>query len=82
MRPASGPSTLDELTPDDFVEAVMRTHDRICANLSALKRGAAVSLPAESSDDASIISVYCLHRGVETPRRRGLRHADLRWLAV
>jgi hypothetical protein len=81
MRPASGPSILDALTPDDFVGAVMRTHDRIRSNLSALVRGAAVSLPAESPDDASIISVYCLHRGVET-HRRGLRHADPRWLAV
>ncbi len=82
MRPASRPSMLDELTPDDFVGAVMRTHDRIRSSLSALKRGAAVPPAAESSDDASIISVYCLHRGVETHHRRRPWHPDPRWLAV
>jgi hypothetical protein len=81
MRPVSGPSMLDELTPDDFVGAVMRTHDRIRSNLNALKRGATVSPAVESSDDARIVSVYCLHHGVETSPRPG-RHAEPRWLAV
>lgn len=84
MRPASGPVSLEELTPDDFVGAVMRTHDRIRSNLNALKRSATGSpaTEAESPGDAQIITAYCLHHGVETRRLPGHRHAGPRWLAV
>lgn len=81
MGPVSSKNILDELTPDDFVGAVMRTHDRIRSNLNALKRGATVSPAGEPPDDARVISVYCLHHGVETNPRPG-RHAEPRWLAV
>jgi hypothetical protein len=82
MRPASGPILLEELTPDDFVVAVMRTHDRIRSNLNALKRGATGSAAPESPDDAQIIGVYCLHHGVETHLASRRRHAGPRGLAV
>ena len=82
MRPASRPVLLEELTPDDFVGAVLRTHDRIRSNLNALKRGAAGSPATESSDDAQIINAYCLHHGVETRRLSGHRRAGPRGLAV
>ncbi len=82
MRPAPGPVLLEELTPDDFVGAVLRTHDRIHSNLNALKRGATRSPATESPDDAQIISAYCLHHGVEPRRLSGPRRADPRWLAV
>ncbi len=82
MRPVSEPIMLDEPTPDDFVGAVIRTHERIRSSLNALRRGAIVSPAFESSDDARIVSVYSLHHGVETGPRPGLRHAALPWLAV
>ena len=81
MRPVSESSMFDELTPDDFVGAVMRTHERIRSNFQALKRGATVSPAVEGSDDARIIRVYCLNHGVKTPQP-GLRSAEPRWLAV
>jgi hypothetical protein len=82
MRPASCPDLLEELTPDDFVGAVMRTHDRIRSRLNALKRGASGSPAAEPADDAQIIDAYCLHHGVEARRLSGHQHAGSRWLAV
>lgn len=82
MRPVSGPVLLEEPTPDDFVGAVMRTHDRIRSNLNALRWGATGTPATESADDAEIISAYCLHHGVETRRLPGRRSAGPRWLAV
>jgi hypothetical protein len=81
MRPVSGPVMVEELTPDDFVGAVIRTHERIRSNLSALKRGETGSA-TESPADAQIISVYCLHHGVETRLRSGHRQTGPRGLAV
>lgn len=82
MGPAVGSVLLEEFTPDDFVGAVMRTHDRIRSNLNALKRGAARSAATVSPDDAQIISAYCLDHGVETRLASGRRHARPRGLAV
>ena len=81
MRRVSRPSILDEPSPDDFVGAVIRTHERIRSNLRALGRGAAFSPAAESSADARTISVYCLHHGVEATFQLRLRQAEHRWLA-
>jgi hypothetical protein len=80
MRPVSKPNIPDEPTPDDFVGAVIRTHEQIRSNLSALRRGAARSPAGDSSADARTINIYCRHHGVEATQQP-LWQAQHRWLA-
>lgn len=81
MRPVFTCCAAEEPTTEEFVGAVIRTHEQIRSNLSALRRGAAGSSALEPSADERTINVYCVHHAVETAPRPALRRFERRWLA-
>lgn len=56
---------LDEPTDEEFVGAVIHTHERIRSKLRALSHGTSVRDRDWAFDDAEIIRAYSLSHGVE-----------------
>jgi hypothetical protein len=77
-------STTDP-TDEQFVDAVIRVHERIQSGLEVLALGVvspAIEDAVEGAD-TDVIRAYCLSYGVEPRERTGARRRNApRWIAV
>ncbi len=68
-------------TIEEFVGAVIHTHERNRSNLRALSWGAAGPDMDDAAEDADIIRTYCLSHGVDPRQIAQIVPAEPRWLA-
>ena len=68
-------------TIEEFVGAVIQTHERNRSNLRALLRGADGPDSDDAAEDADIIRAYCLSYGVWSRQIAETGTAEPRWLA-
>jgi hypothetical protein len=68
-------------TIEEFVDAVIHTHERNRVNLLALSQGAAGPDFDDAAEDADIIRTYCLSYGVWSRQSRETGPVEPRWLA-
>lgn len=72
----------DEPTDEEFVNAVIQTHERIRSRLRTLA-GDRISRDAgEASAEAKIIRAYNLSHGIGTGRIKEIPRVEPRWQAV
>jgi hypothetical protein len=67
---------------EDFVNAVIRTHERIRSKLRALGRDKAPRDAGGASEESAIIRAYFRLHGVETRRTQGDPCREPSWQAV
>jgi hypothetical protein len=72
---------LTDPTVEEFVDAVIHTHERNRSKLLALSRGAAGRNIDDATEDADIIRAYCLSYGVYSRQIAENGPAEPRWLA-
>ena len=60
-------------TDEEFVDAVIRMHERIRSQLQAFSRGARRPESDAAVEAADIIRAYCLSYGVDAARGAGTR---------
>jgi len=70
---------LTDPTIEEFVDAVIHTHERNRSKLRALSQRAAFPQMEEAAED--IIRAYCLSYGVDSRQIAETRPAEPRWLA-
>jgi hypothetical protein len=69
-------------TDEEFVSAVIKTHERIRSELQAMLRGTAPRTTGEGSADAETIWDYNLSHDVDPGTVTEFRRADPRWMAA
>ena len=72
----------NEPTVEEFVSAVIQTHERTRSELRAMLRGEAHRNAEAASAEARIIRAYNLSHGMDTGQLKEIRRAEPRWLAV
>lgn len=72
---------LTDPTIEEFVDAVIHTHERNRSKLRALLQGAAGPEIEDAAEDADIIRAYCLSYGVDSRQIAEIGSAEPRWLA-
>ena len=68
-------------TIEEFVDTVIRMHDRNRSKLRTLSQGMAVPEIDDAAGDADIIRAYCLSYGVDPGQVAEAGPAEPRWLA-
>jgi len=68
-------------TIEEFVDAVIHTHERNRSKLRALSHGMAVLEIDDAAENAAIIRAYCLSYGVDPKQFAETGPAEARWLA-
>jgi len=68
-------------TIEEFVDAVIHTHERNRSKLRALSHGMAVPEIDDAAENAAIIRAYCLSYGVDPKQFAETGPAEARWLA-
>lgn len=72
----------DEPAVEEFVDAVIQTHERMRSDLRAMLRGEAHRNAGTAAAEARIIRAYNLSHGIDAGRLKEIRRAAPRWLAV
>jgi hypothetical protein len=72
---------LTDPTIEEFVSAVIHTHERNWSNLRDLSRGGAGVEIDDGAEDADIIRAYCLSYGMDSRQIAATGPAEPRWLA-
>ncbi len=72
---------LTDPTIEEFVDAVIHTHERTRSKLRTLSHGMAAAEIDDAAEDADIIRAYCLSYGVDPRQITETGPAERRWLA-
>jgi hypothetical protein len=67
-------------TIEEYVDAVIQTHERNRSKLRTLSRGLAIPEIDDGAEDADIIRAYCLSYGVDPSQLGETQPAEPQWL--